>query len=166
MVTFSFNVPGAPQPITAPLAGLAVYKALRETFGEAPVSVKAPNDILLEKKKICGILVETVQMGQQHRLIIGLGLNVFSAPTGVPDAGFLADKALVNRTSWTTFLKKLTMQLQWAAQGSQTAHIGDSDRSALLQALNLNPNLAKNYVSLSPFGDLVTDTETLSWRSL
>ncbi len=41
------------------------------------VRVKWPNDILSDKKKICGILIENViKKSQLHAMIIGVGLNV------------------------------------------------------------------------------------------
>lgn len=166
MITYSFAVEIAPQPITAPLMGLAVYSALKAVWPEGAFALKAPNDILLKGQKICGILTETVQMGAKYRLIVGLGLNVFSHPQDVDIAGHLTEQVTVTQTQWNEFLQKLTMHLQWAAQGSQTAHLGEGDRRDLLEALNRNPHLEKSYVSLTPFGDLVTDTETISWRSL
>lgn len=166
MATFSLNVGGAPQPITAPLTGLAVYNALNEVWSDLPLAVKAPNDILLNGDKICGLLIETVQMGQQHRLLIGLGLNVFSAPPNVAEASFLARSATVDPEKWHLFLKKLCVRLRWVAQGSQAAHLSDDERESLLRALNRNPRLPKHYVAVTPFGDLVTGEETISWRSL
>ena len=46
-----------------------------------PVAIKWPNDILIEKKKICGILVEaeTLADGRQA-IVIGCGINVAVAP--------------------------------------------------------------------------------------
>ena len=39
------------------------------------IKIKWPNDILFEKKKICGILQETVINTGQKFLIIGIGIN-------------------------------------------------------------------------------------------
>lgn len=41
-----------------------------------PLSIKWPNDILLNGKKVCGILVERVE----NRLVIGIGINLKEAP--------------------------------------------------------------------------------------
>ncbi|UDF29926.1 UNVERIFIED_ORG: biotin--[acetyl-CoA-carboxylase] ligase [Roseateles sp. XES5] len=50
----------------------------------AEVLVKWPNDILIERRKVCGILIEgeTLPDGR-HALVIGIGINVAVAP----DAG-------------------------------------------------------------------------------
>lgn len=67
----------------APLAGLAVALALEE-LGLQP-QIKWPNDVLLERKKVCGVLVETVWDGAQPRgTVVGIGVNV--APSSVPPA--------------------------------------------------------------------------------
>ena len=39
-----------------------------------------PNDILIEKKKICGILQETVRKNNIQYLIIGIGINLVKNP--------------------------------------------------------------------------------------
>ena len=39
------------------------------------IKIKWPNDLLFEKKKICGILQETVINGGKKFLIIGIGIN-------------------------------------------------------------------------------------------
>ncbi|MCC6143980.1 MAG: biotin--[acetyl-CoA-carboxylase] ligase [Candidatus Hydrogenedentes bacterium] len=60
-------------------AGLAAYEALRV---RAPVTLKWPNDLLCQGRKICGVLVE-------HRNgwnAIGIGLNVHQCPEDFPEA--------------------------------------------------------------------------------
>lgn len=57
-------------------ASLAVKDVLEKLLIKK-VSVKWPNDILSDKKKICGILIENViKKGQLDAMIIGVGLNV------------------------------------------------------------------------------------------
>jgi BirA family transcriptional regulator, biotin operon repressor / biotin---[acetyl-CoA-carboxylase] ligase len=57
-------------------ASLAVRDFLRERL-DLPVYIKWPNDILVQHKKICGILIENQIHGMYiQSAIIGIGLNV------------------------------------------------------------------------------------------
>ncbi|MDA7715264.1 biotin--[acetyl-CoA-carboxylase] ligase [Pelagibacteraceae bacterium] len=44
------------------------------------IKIKWPNDLLFKKKKICGILQETVIIGKKNFLITGIGINTNSNP--------------------------------------------------------------------------------------
>ena len=44
------------------------------------ITLKPPNDILINKKKICGILQEIIQKNEIKYLIIGIGLNLIKSP--------------------------------------------------------------------------------------
>ena len=52
-----------------------IYKKIN-TF----IQIKKPNDILINKKKVCGILQETIFMQNKKYLIVGIGINVSSSP--------------------------------------------------------------------------------------
>ena len=62
-----------------PLLSLAAALAVADTLGECAagchIGLKWPNDLQLNRKKVCGILVETLP-GRSDRLVIGIGLNV------------------------------------------------------------------------------------------
>ncbi|MEW7279439.1 biotin--[acetyl-CoA-carboxylase] ligase [Aquimarina sp. 2201CG1-2-11] len=58
------------------VTSLAVFDVLKD-FMVSKVSVKWPNDILSDRQKICGILIENiVKNGSLVGVIIGIGLNV------------------------------------------------------------------------------------------
>ena len=44
------------------------------------IDIKWPNDLLIKKKKVCGILQETIDYKNKKFLIIGVGLNTVSSP--------------------------------------------------------------------------------------
>ena len=46
------------------------------TFTQNQVGIKWPNDLLIEKKKISGILIETIDLNNQVGVVIGIGINV------------------------------------------------------------------------------------------
>ncbi len=68
-------------------AGLMVYGALAETLGEPTrLRLKAPNDVLLDGRKVAGVLVEVEwQQGKPDFLVIGVGINIghMSFPDGL-----------------------------------------------------------------------------------
>lgn len=67
-----------------PLAiAVAVHQAVRSVLppGAEPVEVKWPNDILIGRKKTCGILVEGERLADgRHAVVIGIGINVSVMP--------------------------------------------------------------------------------------
>ena len=44
------------------------------------IQIKKPNDILINKKKVCGILQEIIFREGRKYLIVGIGINVSSSP--------------------------------------------------------------------------------------
>ena len=44
------------------------------------VNLKFPNDVFVNRKKICGVLQETIISGSRKFLIIGIGVNIISNP--------------------------------------------------------------------------------------
>lgn len=125
------TVPGACLPMTviirpksgetgllnlfSPLTGLAVREALAAGWG-IESEIKWPNDVLLNRKKICGILCEILWEGDQMKsLILGLGTNLLhgSAPD-MPDLTYPASSIedetgiIISRPDWIRlFLEQL-----------------------------------------------------------
>lgn len=57
------------------LAAFEVAKAIKENFNLEPL-IKLPNDVLLQNKKVCGILTENVIVGDEAVVsVLGIGLN-------------------------------------------------------------------------------------------
>jgi len=54
---------------------VGIAKYLEEKLG-MPITLKWPNDILVENQKICGILLETKIIERNRYMIVGIGLNV------------------------------------------------------------------------------------------
>jgi BirA family biotin operon repressor/biotin-[acetyl-CoA-carboxylase] ligase len=64
------------------LGALAVCQALRSDYG-LQAQIKWPNDVLLERRKVAGVLAEAYWQGDQFSAaILGIGVNV--APAAVP----------------------------------------------------------------------------------
>ncbi len=66
-------------PAVTLVMALAVVKALEECCGQDS-QIKWPNDIVINGKKVCGILTEMSLLGGAiHHVIIGVGINVNGA---------------------------------------------------------------------------------------
>jgi len=62
---------------------LALASVLDELLPPDRVSLKWPNDILIDGKKVAGILLEHIAGRDAAHLAIGIGLNIVSAPQGL-----------------------------------------------------------------------------------
>lgn len=76
-------------PLLTSFAGIAVCRAVESMLPRfiQPLQIKWPNDILIDGKKICGILTSLVTDTKSNRIshaIIGIGLNVLSKPKDFP----------------------------------------------------------------------------------
>jgi len=66
----------------AGLGALAMHTALKENW-QLESQIKWPNDILVNKCKVAGILIENTWLGDQlQALVIGIGLNI--SPRAIP----------------------------------------------------------------------------------
>ncbi|WP_438997295.1 biotin--[acetyl-CoA-carboxylase] ligase [Candidatus Puniceispirillum sp.] len=107
-----------------PLLSFVAALAARETIENVLVShqpkVKWPNDILVNNRKICGILLEVVE----DALIVGTGINV---------APIKADRAMPGHLSPTSLVE-----------------LGDNVTTPALLATDYIDNLARRYETFNP----------------
>ena len=69
-----------------PLGVLAVAEAVEEQTGLRP-TVKAPNDVLIGRRKVAGVLLETgMRGGEPDWAVLGIGCNVNTLPEEFPPA--------------------------------------------------------------------------------
>ncbi len=59
---------------------IIVSEVMKRFCKDKTISLKFPNDVFLNRKKICGILQETITFNKKNFLIIGIGMNVVSSP--------------------------------------------------------------------------------------
>ena len=67
--------PGASVLALTPAAALTVHRAIFRTFGLS-CAIKYPNDLILQDRKVCGILCESVAMEGRFCVVVGVGINV------------------------------------------------------------------------------------------
>ena len=57
-----------------------LVKKLLAKYYKKKINFKKPNDLLIKKKKICGILQETIDKLDKKYLIVGIGINLIKSP--------------------------------------------------------------------------------------
>ena len=113
MVSWSYTLTKAPQPVTTDLMGLALYKALKHSWKNCPFKIKKPNDIYIKNKKMAGLLIEVVNKGFSHQLIIGAGMNIFTHPAPGSFTHLQEHiKTNITRTQWTVFMNEWYRQIK------------------------------------------------------
>ena len=84
--------PVAETPQLSLVAGLAAAEALKELTGLSP-AIRWPNDLLLDGRKIAGILTEVSSVRdprftnheRRSYMVLGVGINVTTDPNDLPD---------------------------------------------------------------------------------
>lgn len=118
------------------IAGLAMTRAVRSVLPSSPVSLKWPNDVLVDSRKVSGLLSELLP--DAAGVVVGAGLNLTIPADGLPvptatslmlegasaPAEDLADRALAH------FLGEL--RTLW---GAYCAASGDAEASGILPAV-------------------------------
>ncbi len=67
------------------ITGLAIGETISEFLPAARVGVKWPNDVWVDDRKICGILIEQGDR-LSDRLVVGIGINVNNSFAEAPEA--------------------------------------------------------------------------------
>jgi len=126
------------------VAALAVARAIKSAVGIS-AGIKWPNDIIIDGKKVCGILTElSAEIDAVNSVVVGIGINVNNErfPEGLKD---VATSLLIER--------KKTMPNQ---------NDGVVDRKALLaEVLNNFEKLYEGFLK-GDFPDIIKDCKKLS----
>jgi BirA family transcriptional regulator, biotin operon repressor / biotin---[acetyl-CoA-carboxylase] ligase len=75
----------SPGPCLSLTAGLAVCEALHQLCPGLSIGLKWPNDVYVQSRKICGILVEA-PLKPRTRVVVGIGVNVNNSLDQAPAA--------------------------------------------------------------------------------
>jgi len=165
--TWSYRVQNSPSPVVTARIGLAVVEAFHQSFPSLKWSLKAPNDILLNGKKVCGLLTEVVSQGSQYRLIVGLGVNFSRPPEGINMAtSLLQEDPGVSSKIWIQFLNALKKSLDELVPTAHVNQMEPSEGSKILDWLNKNPNLKDLYSEVGLDGSLTHGGQKLNWMDL
>lgn len=126
-------------PFLIMLASLSVVHSVEAVTGLKP-QIKWPNDVLINGKKVCGILTESSVKGNSAKFaVIGIGINVNLEPDDLPDIGPVATSLsmeLGREVSRLDLVKGLLVDMErlylGLAQGKQAIHREWRDRMVTL----------------------------------
>ena len=73
------------EKINLPISSLTkkncfLVKSVISKYYKKKITFKVPNDLLINKKKICGILQEKIEKSKKTYLIVGIGFNLVKNP--------------------------------------------------------------------------------------
>ena len=57
-----------------------IIKDVLKKYSKYKIIIKWPNDLLIKKRKVCGILQEIISYKNKNYLIVGVGINTFVSP--------------------------------------------------------------------------------------
>jgi len=162
-ITFKLPV----DPVTASLAPIILPVILVRIFRknyDLSAGIKWPNDIIIDGKKIAGILLEAEAFKDQILLYIGIGLNINNDP---PLEGTTSLKEVLGRL--TPRNRFLSLLIGWIARLKKLAEGQDEIRKSYIEYLEtLNKTIvAKTYsgeirgkvVDVGDSGELIVETE-------
>lgn len=167
--TWSFMIDQPALPTLSPQIGLGVFRAAQATWPFLDWNLKAPNDLYIGSKKVAGLLIETVSQGDEHRLLIGFGINVIASPESVPTATSIVkqldEEVPLLAEDWIAFLERLLFEFSFSLQLSFEP-LNTTTTASLLLALNEHPLLKEKYIALDQHGNLSTASRKISWMEL
>lgn len=79
-----YGIPVKCWPLMSMVVGLAVREGLLPFLRGHDIQLKWPNDVYVDSKKICGVLIETVP-SQRDVIVLGVGVNVNNSMQDAPE---------------------------------------------------------------------------------
>lgn len=153
------------------VAAMAVAEGIREVSG-LKTQIKWPNDIVVQGKKVCGILTEmSAEVGKVHYVVIGIGINVHNRdfPQEIRETATSLDLQAGTRQDQTELVEAI-----WKAfEGYYESYCKTQDMSALQEKYNrqlancdqavkvLNGEYSYEGIArgITPKGELLVETE-------
>jgi len=87
-----------------------LIKKILSSYCKKKITVKFPNDLVVKKNKICGILQETIKKTNTTYMIVGIGINLIKSPNikNYPTTNFLKlTKSKINKKKVILEIKKI-----------------------------------------------------------
>ncbi|MBX2987299.1 MAG: biotin synthetase [Bdellovibrionaceae bacterium] len=167
--SWSYVLGDPPQPTLPPRVGLALFKALQNVWPFLPWSLKSPNDIYLNDRKVAGLLLETLSQGPDIRVVVGLGLNVMDAPADLETATSILAQLPAGTPllgdDWAAFLDRWMFELTDAVARAAEP-LTTTEQEALRWALNLRPSLKQKITRVRADASLEDGGGVTPWSEI
>ncbi|MFI6869969.1 biotin--[acetyl-CoA-carboxylase] ligase [Nocardia sp. NPDC050406] len=139
------------------LTGIAVVDAVRATAGVDAV-LKWPNDVLVDGRKLAGILAEVAVAGQDPAIVMGIGLNVSLTESELPVPHATSLTLLGANPDRTDLVLALLREFahrftDWRASNWSVADLADAYRKR-------SATIGAQVRAELPGGDILTGTAT------
>lgn len=134
------------------VAALAVYDGIKDVTGLVS-GIKWPNDIVINGKKVCGILTEmSAELEGVHYVVVGMGINVNMEE--FPDEVKQMATSLLLETGERVRRSRLIAAIMEAFEQYYEKFISQGDLSGLISVYNMHMvNAGKEVKVLDKFGD-------------
>ncbi len=155
------------------VAALAVSAAIRKQTGR-PAGIKWPNDIVMNGKKVCGILTEmSAQVDYVNHIVVGIGINVHneSFPEEIAqvatslylETGERWNRAALIEEIWEQFERYYAIYLETQDLSGLVKEYDEHlvNRNQIVRVLDPNDPFEGRAMGITSKGELVVDT----WES-
>lgn len=149
------------------LCAVGVSRAVLACTG-MQAQIKWPNDILLQEKKLCGILCESIVASSQIHIICGIGINVNTPPSAFAEEELPYATSLLAETGKSFEIDKLlaalrqelaSIRLQFQTEGfaalKKEYEAGLINLGRRIQVVYQNQTLTGNCEGIGENGNLI-----------
>ena len=160
-LSIAFADIGFDMPISI-ATGILVRDALTEVFNLSSIKLKWPNDLVYEKKKIGGILVEKEVFANYTKAIVGIGINL---ELDKKESWWGDFKDLNGKNLRDKIINRILMKFEillknglddWKSHWHQSCIHND----AIISVARNNETIKGKYLGINDAGELLLEKET------
>ena len=161
----SLSIAFADRELDVPISiatGILVKDALIEVFNLDSIKLKWPNDLVFEKKKIGGILVEKEVFADYTKAIVGIGINLEldKKESWWGDLKDLNDKNLRDKIINRILIKFEILLKNGLDDWKRLWHKSCIHNDAIISVARNNETIKGKYLGINDAGELLLEKET------
>ena len=160
-LSIAFADTGFDMPISI-ATGILVRDALTEVFNLSSIKLKWPNDLVYEKKKIGGILVEKEVFANYTKAIVGIGINLEldKKESWWGDLKDLNGKNLRDKIINRILMKFEILLKNGLDDWKRLWHKSCIHNDAIISVARNNETIKGKYLGINDAGELLLEKET------